>query len=214
MKKIFSKLTYAFVLCLSIFFMSSCDSDNDVPIIPNEEVKKFLTDDMVLYTKAELNGVDKTILPTGCPTIFNFDWINKVDKNNNAENIVKISMVDFQVGNMPMKVSFECDAQIVSLNQWENDEYKGEGWMKLQGLKNGCISMGGNQNWQPTEGDITGYYNIHTHQIKCIIDFNFMGVKADIIKQEIDKSNLAKFSELRKKFDEDLKKYKEEHGLK
>lgn len=41
-----------------------------------------------------------------------------------------------------------------------------------------------------------------------------MGVKADIIKQEIDKSNLAKFSELRKKFDEDLKKYKEEHGLK
>lgn len=213
MKKFFSRLQFALLACASLFVMASCGSDDETSVDLSGETKEFLNGDMVLYTKAELAGVDKTLLPTGCPAIFNFDWVNKVDPNNSAANIVKLKMVNFQVGSMPMTATFECDAQTVTLDRWDQDEYKGKGWVKLQGLKNGRITINDGQSWQSTMGDITGYYNINTHEINCIIDFNFMSIKANILHQTIDKSNLEKYKQLKEQYEIDLEKWKEEHGI-
>ncbi len=216
MKKLFYHLQIALVACAALFTLSSCDDSKDeTPIDLTTEEKEFLNGDVVLYTKAEMGGVNKTLLPTGCPAIFNFDWQNKVDANNTAANIVKIKMVNFQVGSMPMTATFECDAQIIRTNQWDKDEYKGQGWVKFQGLNNGHISMDGGNTWLPSEtkGNITGYYNTESHKINCIIDFNYLSIKANILLQTIDKSLLAKYDELKKQYEIDLEKYKEEHGI-
>ena len=75
------KATYIFFCSLFaiVLGLTACSSDDNLkPKDPNakyvEAAKKILNGDIVLSTKATLNGVDKTLLPNGCPTKFGFEW--------------------------------------------------------------------------------------------------------------------------------------------
>ena len=60
---------------------------------------------------------------------------------------------------------------------------------------------------------VEGYYNVMTHQINFIVNYNMMTVRSECFLQTIDKNRIKTYEEDFKKYEEDLKKYKEEHGL-
>ena len=64
---------------------TACDSDEKITDegVSDElltSAKNYLTGDIILSTKATMSGVDKTLLPQGCPTKFGFKW-STTDKN-------------------------------------------------------------------------------------------------------------------------------------
>jgi hypothetical protein len=61
---------------------------------------------------------------------------------------------------------------------------------------------------------VQGYYNAKTHEIQFIVNYNMMNVRSECFKQTIDKSRLATFDADKAKYEEDLKAYKKEHGIK
>jgi hypothetical protein len=198
---------------------TACSSDDN--ITPKEELnqltteaRSFLTDNIVLNVRAFMGEADKTLLPDGCPVIFDFKW-----SDTHNTNTLNIAMLDFTMEGMPYVIDrFACDLTIASLNSWEQDEYKGDGWIKFEG-KDGWLKMVSDIPNIPTidkqiEGSsIMGYYNVRTHEINFKIDFNQMLVTATAIRQTVDKSRLAKFDEEKKQYEEEFEKYKEEHGL-
>ena len=78
-KKVFSHLfIFAFAFAMSLSF-ASCSSDEEITDADaNTELVKeatnYLNGEIVLSTKARMNGVDKTLLPGGCSTKFKFEW--------------------------------------------------------------------------------------------------------------------------------------------
>ena len=64
-----------------------------------KEAKNILSGDIVLSTKATMNTVDKTLLPQGCPTKFNFSW---------EKDSLRLMLDGFTVGKMPLIVYFSC----------------------------------------------------------------------------------------------------------
>ncbi len=69
------------MVCLVFGFMSlvSCSSDEEITDADAntelvQEATNYLNGEIVLSTKARMNGVDKTLLPGGCPTKFKFEW--------------------------------------------------------------------------------------------------------------------------------------------
>ena len=71
----------ALFACLVLGFMSlvSCSSDEEITDADaNSELVKeatnYLNGEIVLSTNATMNGVNKTLLPEGCPTKFKFEW--------------------------------------------------------------------------------------------------------------------------------------------
>ena len=67
------------LLTVTVLGLSACSSDDNLEQKdPNaeyvDEAKKILNGDIVLSTKATMAEVDKTLLPNGCPTNFNFKW--------------------------------------------------------------------------------------------------------------------------------------------
>lgn len=84
--------------------MSSCSSDEEITDADaNTELVKeatnYLNGEIVLSTNATMNGVNKTLLPEGCPTKFKFEW-SKTDAQT-----FTISLLDFTVGNMGMIIN-------------------------------------------------------------------------------------------------------------
>lgn len=208
------QLNNFFTLCLFTLLtlaITSCSGDNDLEHRPTKEIllkqaKEFLNGDIVLSTKATMNGVDKTLLPQGCPTMFRFTW--------KGDDIV-IELLDFSVGKMPITITFKCRSQIMQLNSWEKDEYKGEGWIKIDG-KDGVVAAAGVKKEDNTKGSgasVKGYYNVKTHQIIFIVDYNMMNVRSKCFLQTIDKNRINNYEAEFKKYEEDLEKYKKEHGL-
>ena len=64
---------------ITILGLSACDSDEKITQEPPSQTyvkkaKEILAGDIVLSTRATMNGVDKTLLKSGCPTKFNFSW--------------------------------------------------------------------------------------------------------------------------------------------
>ena len=62
---------------ITILGLSACDSDEKITQEPPSQTyvkkaKEILAGDIVLSTRATMNGVDKTLLKSGCPTKFNF----------------------------------------------------------------------------------------------------------------------------------------------
>lgn len=202
---------------------SSCSSDEEITQgDANAELVKdarnYLTGEIVLSTKATMSGVDKTLLESGCPTKFKFQW------SNTDEQTLNISLLDFTVGNMGMIINFKCDVKTMVLNSWEQKEYTGDGWIKFYGEDGSC--WGQNEDGSDFDGDgsasgsvvkgsfVQGYYNAKTHQIEFIVNYNMMNVRSECFLQTIDKSRLAGFDEEKAKYEEDLKAYKKEHGIK
>ena len=107
----------ALFACLVLGFMSlvSCSSDEEITDADaNTELVKeatnYLNGEIVLSTNATMNGVNKTLLPEGCPTKFKFEW-SKTDAQT-----FTISLLDFTVGNMGMIINFKCDVKTMVLN--------------------------------------------------------------------------------------------------
>lgn len=198
---------------LWIFLTVSCSSDEelkraDADINLVNEAKSFLQGDIILNTHAFMGNVNKTLLSTGCPTKFNFTW------SNTDPQSFRISLLDFTVGKMGMIINFNCAVKTMQLNSWEKEEYKGEGWIKFYG-ENGSVS-GEDAKGVPSQATgsiVKGYYNVKTHQINFIVNYNMMNVRSECFQQTIDKNRIKTYEKDFKKYEEDLKKYKEEHGL-
>ena len=193
--------------------VTSCSSDEKITQEPPAdeyitEAKKILSGDIVISTKATMNGVDKTLLPTGCPTKFNFKW-------NEEGTMMTLSLVDFVVGTMPFAVTFKCATRFMQLNTWEKDEYTGAGWVKFQGT-NGNVTTVGEHASDRQEGSgagVDGYLNVNTKQIEFIVNYNLMNVRTETFLQIIDKTRIEKYEEELSQYEKDLYNYKKEHGM-
>lgn len=213
-KKVCSRLfIFAFAFTMFLSFVS-CSSDEEITDADaNTELVKeatnYLNGEIVLSTNATMNGVNKTLLPEGCPTKFKFEW-SKTDAQT-----FTISLLDFTVGNMGMIISFKCDVKTMVLNSWEQKEYTGDGWIKFKGVDGSVWGTDTDGSASSAKGSsVQGYYNAKTHEIQFIVNYNMMNVRSECFKQTIDKSRLATFDADKAKYEEDLKAYKKEHGIK
>lgn len=206
----------ALFACLVLGFMSlvSCSSDEEITDADAntelvQEATNYLNGEIVLSTNATMNGVNKTLLPEGCPTKFKFEW-SKTDAQT-----FTISLLDFTVGNMGMIINFKCDVKTMVLNSWEQKEYTGDGWIKFKGEDGSVWGTDTDGSASSAKGSsVQGYYNAKTHQVQFIVNYNMMNVRSECFLQTIDKSRLATFVEDKAKYEEDLKAYKKEHGIK
>lgn len=214
MKKTIKTLAL-FLLCLMcLILQASCSSDEEITDADaNTELVKeatnYLNGEIVLRTNATMNGVNKTLLPEGCPTKFKFEW-SKTDAQT-----FTISLLDFTVGNMGMIINFKCDVKTMVLNSWEQKEYTGDGWIKFKGVDGSVWGTDTDGSASSAKGSsVQGYYNAKTHEIQFIVNYNMMNVRSECFKQTIDKSRLATFDADKKKYEADLKAYKEANGIK
>lgn len=123
---------------------------------------------------------------------------------------------------MPYEIDFDCDVKIMQRNSWEEDEYPGDDWIKFSG-ENGTLSMKSKLTGKATDkatgsnvqdgSSITGYYNVETHEIAFVADYNMMSVKSECPQQEVDKSRFAKFDEEIAQYEKDLQAYNDASGL-
>lgn len=200
----------ALFACLVLGFMSlvSCSSDEEITDADaNSELVKeatnYLNGEIVLSTNATMNGVNKTLLPEGCPTKFKFEW-SKTDAQT-----FTISLLDFTVGNMGMIINFKCDVKTMVLNSWEQKEYTGDGWIKFKGEDGSVWGTDTDGSASSAKGSsVQGYYNAKTHEIQFIVNYNMMNVRSECFKQTIDKSRLATFETDKAKYEADLAAYK------
>ena len=210
-KYVLQGMKYLFIFSF-LFLIASCQSDDNLEKkdTPEELVAmahQYLNGDIILGTHATMNGVNKTLLPQGCPTKFNFHW-SETDKN-----VLTIRLENFSVGQMPFSITYYCDVKIIQLNSWEKNEYKGEGWIKFVG-EDGYLALGEGVPPRSMKGSaVKGYYNVKTHEINFIVDYNMMNVRSECFLQTIDKSRTSKFDAEFKKYEADLAAYKKEHGL-
>lgn len=217
--------SYFAVLLACIGLLSSCSSDEaitqgDANQSLVSEAKSYLTDGIVFYTKATMNGVDKTYYQEtgGCPAVFKFNWSKDDDQT------FDISILNFTVGNMGMIINYKCTCKTMVLNSWEQKEYTGDGWIKFYGTDGACwgqdedgsdFSGDGSAEGSMVKGSfVQGYYNVKTHQIQFIINYNMMNVRSECPIQSIDKSLLANYDKLKADYEVALKKAKEEAGNK
>lgn len=208
--------TLALFACLifGIMSLASCSSDEEITDADaNSELVKeatnYLNGEIVLSTNATMNGVNKTLLPEGCPTKFKFEW-SKTDAQT-----FTISLLDFTVGKMGMIISFKCDVKTMVLNSWEQKEYTGDGWIKFKGVDGSVWGTDTDGSASSAKGSsVQGYYNVKTHEIQFIVNYNMMNVRSECFKQTIDKSRLATFDADKAKYEADLKAYKEANGIK
>lgn len=206
----------ALFACLVLGFMSlvSCSSDEEITDADAntelvKEARNYLNGEIVLRTNATMNGVNKTLLPEGCPTKFKFEW-SKTDAQT-----FTISLLDFTVGNMGMIINFKCDVKTMVLNSWEQKEYTGDGWIKFKGEDGSVWGTDTDGSASSAKGSsVQGYYNAKTHEIQFIVNYNMMNVRSECFKQTIDKSRLATFDADKAKYEADLAAYKKEHGIK
>lgn len=206
----------ALFACLVLGFMSlvSCSSDEEITDADAntelvQEATNYLNGEIVLSTNATMNGVNKTLLPEGCPTKFKFEW-SKTDAQT-----FTISLLDFTVGNMGMIINFKCDVKTMVLNSWEQKEYTGDGWIKFKGEDGSVWGTDTDGSASSAKGSsVQGYYNAKTHEIQFIVNYNMMNVRSECFKQTIDKSRLATFETDKAKYEADLAAYKKEHGIK
>ena len=214
MKKTIKTLAL-FLLCfICVILPTSCSSDEEITdadanIELVKEATNYLNGEIVLSTNATMNGVNKTLLPEGCPTKFKFEW-SKTDAQT-----FTISLLDFTVGNMGMIINFKCDVKTMVLNSWEQKEYTGDGWIKFKGVDGSVWGTDTDGSASSAKGSsVQGYYNAKTHEIQFIVNYNMMNVRSECFKQTIDKSRLATFDADKKKYEADLKAYKEANGIK
>ncbi len=211
----FIKVIFCLVTLVSFGLMAtSCSSDEEITDADaNTELVKeatnYLNGEIVLRTNATMNGVNKTLLPEGCPTKFKFEW-SKTDAQT-----FTISLLDFTVGNMGMIINFKCDVKTMVLNSWEQKEYTGDGWIKFKGEDGSVWGTDTDGSASSAKGSsVQGYYNAKTHEIQFIVNYNMMNVRSECFKQTIDKSRLATFDADKAKYEADLAAYKKEHGIK
>ena len=206
----------ALFACLVLGFMSlaSCSSDEEITDADAntelvQEATNYLNGEIVLSTNATMNGVNKTLLPEGCPTKFKFEW-SKTDAQT-----FTISLLDFTVGNMGMIINFKCDVKTMVLNSWEQKEYTGDGWIKFKGEDGSVWGTDTDGSASSAKGSsVQGYYNAKTHEIQFIVNYNMMNVRSECFLQTIDKNRINNYAAEFEQYEKDLAAYKKEHGIK
>lgn len=199
------------LLFMAALVTSSCSSDDEITSEPPADeylakAKTVLNGDIVLSTKATMNGVDKTHLENGCPTKFNFTW--------NEDDTMTISLTDFTVGAMPFAVTFICRTKFLNLNSWDKDERPESGWVKFQG-KDGNVTTAGtdaSDNKKGSGATVEGYLNVETNEIEFIINYNLMNVRTETFQQEIDKTRIDRFETEFEQYEKDLLQWKKDNG--
>ena len=215
MKANFKKnIAFLSLLFFAVFAFCSCSSDEEITNSDaNSELVKeatnYLNGEIVLSTNATMNGVNKTLLPEGCPTKFKFEW-SKTDAQT-----VTISLLDFTVGNMGMIINFKCDVKTMVLNSWEQKEYTGDGWIKFKGEDGSVWGTDTDGSASSAKGSsVQGYYNAKTHEIQFIVNYNMMNVRSECFLQTIDKNRINNYAAEFEQYEKDLAAYKKEHGIK
>lgn len=215
MKANFKKnIAFLSLLFFAVFAFCSCSSDQEITNSDaNSELVKeatnYLNGEIVLSTNATMNGVNKTLLPEGCPTKFKFEW-SKTDAQT-----FTISLLDFTVGNMGMIINFKCDVKTMVLNSWEQKEYTGDGWIKFKGEDGSVWGTDTDGSASSAKGSsVQGYYNAKTHEIQFIVNYNMMNVRSECFLQTIDKNRINNYAAEFEQYEKDLAAYKKEHGIK
>lgn len=215
MKANFKKnIAFLSLLFFAVFAFCSCSSDEEITNSDaNSELVKeatnYLNGEIVLSTNATMNGVNKTLLPEGCPTKFKFEW-SKTDAQT-----FTISLLDFTVGNMGMIINFKCDVKTMVLNSWEQKEYTGDGWIKFKGEDGSVWGTDTDGSASSAKGSsVQGYYNAKTHEIQFIVNYNMMNVRSECFLQTIDKNRINNYAAEFEQYENDLAAYKKEHGIK
>ena len=215
MKANFKKnIAFLSLLFFAVFAFCSCSSDEEITNSDaNSELVKeatnYLNGEIVLSTNATMNGVNKTLLPEGCPTKFKFEW-SKTDAQT-----FTISLLDFTVGNMGMIINFKCDVKTMVLNSWEQKEYTGDGWIKFKGEDGSVGGTDTDGSASSAKGSsVQGYYNAKTHEIQFIVNYNMMNVRSECFLQTIDKNRINNYAAEFEQYEKDLAAYKKEHGIK
>ena len=215
MKANFKKnIAFLSLLFFAAFAFCSCSSDEEITNSDaNSELVKeatnYLNGEIVLSTNATMNGVNKTLLPEGCPTKFKFEW-SKTDAQT-----FTISLLDFTVGNMGMIINFKCDVKTMVLNSWEQKEYTGDGWIKFKGEDGSVWGTDTDGSASSAKGSsVQGYYNAKTHEIQFIVNYNMMNVRSECFLQTIDKNRINNYAAEFEQYEKDLAAYKKEHGIK
>ena len=215
MKANFKKnIAFLSLLFFAVFAFCSCSSDEEITNSDaNSELVKeatnYLNGEIVLSTNATMNGVNKTLLPEGCPTKFKFEW-SKTDAQT-----FTISLLDFTVGNMGMIINFKCDVKTMVLNSWEQKEYTGDGWIKFKGEDGSVWGTDTDGSASSAKGSsVQGYYNARTHEIQFIVNYNMMNVRSECFLQTIDKNRINNYAAEFEQYEKDLAAYKKEHGIK
>lgn len=215
MKANFKKnIAFLSLLFFAVFAFCSCSSDEEITNSDaNSELVKeatnYLNGEIVLSTNATMNGVNKTLLPEGCPTKFKFEW-SKTDAQT-----FTISLLDFTVGNMGMIINFKCDVKTMVLNSWEQKEYTGDGWIKFKGEDGSVWGTDTDGSASSAKGSsVQGYYNAKTHDIQFIVNYNMMNVRSECFLQTIDKNRINNYAAEFEQYEKDLAAYKKEHGIK
>lgn len=215
MKANFKKnIAFLALLFFAVFAFCSCSSDEEITNSDaNSELVKeatnYLNGEIVLSTNATMNGVNKTLLPEGCPTKFKFEW-SKTDAQT-----FTISLLDFTVGNMGMIINFKCDVKTMVLNSWEQKEYTGDGWIKFKGEDGSVWGTDTDGSASSAKGSsVQGYYNAKTHEIQFIVNYNMMNVRSECFLQTIDKNRINNYAAEFEQYEKDLAAYKKEHGIK
>ena len=215
MKANFKKnIAFLSLLFFAVFAFCSCSSDEEITNSDaNSELVKeatnYLNGEIVLSTNATMNGVNKTLLPEGCPTKFKFEW-SKTDVQT-----FTISLLDFTVGNMGMIINFKCDVKTMVLNSWEQKEYTGDGWIKFKGEDGSVWGTDTDGSASSAKGSsVQGYYNAKTHEIQFIVNYNMMNVRSECFLQTIDKNRINNYAAEFEQYEKDLAAYKKEHGIK
>ena len=207
-------IAFLSLLFFAVFAFCSCSSDEEITNSDaNSELVKeatnYLNGEIVLSTNATMNGVNKTLLPEGCPTKFKFEW-SKTDAQT-----FTISLLDFTVGNMGMIINFKCDVKTMVLNSWEQKEYTGDGWIKFKGEDGSVWGTDTDGSASSAKGSsVQGYYNAKTHEIQFIVNYNMMNVRSECFLQTINKNRINNYAAEFEQYEKDLAAYKKEHGIK
>lgn len=205
-----SKILLTLVAVLLSFGFTACSSDDTLEKEPVEDsyiakAKTVLNGDIVISTNSKMNGVDKTLLPGGCPAKYRFKW--------NDNNTMNLSLLDFKIGNMPFAIFFSCDCSFAKLNSFEEKEYRGDGWIKFTGGPGKLHTRAMNMGTVQEGSSVTGYLNVNTQEITFDVNYNMMNVHTNCPQQKIDPSRLARYDEELAQYEKDLKAYKADHGM-
>lgn len=206
-KRFWAILTLALMTALP-----GCKTDDDETLSEAERqaAVNTLKGDVVLSAKATVNGVDKTLLPSGAPALFTFE---------ERDGGLTMWQRDFRVGNMPFPINFGVELTVGPLLSFEKGDFSESGWVRFHG-KRGKLSIDGNAPSSAVDetasGDgstVTGYVNANTREVVLQISYALMTVEVVAERQAIDPSRVTNYEAEKEQYERDLEEYKKEHGL-
>ncbi|MBQ0156133.1 MAG: DUF4903 family protein [Bacteroidales bacterium] len=140
----------------------------------------MLTDNIVLNSNVVVGG---TPMAQNVPTIIYFSW---------SGDVMSVKMKGLSIGNMPFKLSFNCDCTNVQLSSDDLNSYSPI-WFKFEG--DGGVVSSDPAMVSGSNGNVVCYFNPVTMQIALNIDFNVAGASANFPRQVIDYSRIDNYDQ-------------------